>query len=352
MELWGYWSFIPSLRTMGERAEKPLQRGEIVVFLTPHDPSKIAVKRIVGLPGDIVKPLEGYEGDDEVIIQYNHMWVEGDADDREKSRDSNWYGPISQSLVIGRVIAIMEPWWSPRWLDLEQHKWPARQKGRVQEKAIKPADPDEDAWKKDWLDGRAQFFLDKLQTESTWVTNLLMTSADKRKEMARLYAHAVKERSTDDPRTREATGSLIDKLDDIFTKAGLQLVLDEHNFPILKRTEEGEHLIREHWRKKSDEEKYTPNQLLERKKKQMDMALARSRQELQQYDDWAWYEKYRPRSVLEAKLHRVEREFEEQMRILEEDLERERRLEEKERRRREAERVVAPGHQGVEGLGR
>jgi hypothetical protein len=45
------------------------------------------------------------------------VWLEGDAEDPRKSLDSNTYGPVSISLITGRVIAVVWPrmrllrWW-------------------------------------------------------------------------------------------------------------------------------------------------------------------------------------------------------------------------------------------------
>lgn len=326
--LWGQWLFTLSKRAMGQGPEQPLQRGEIVVFLTPHDPSKIAVKRVVGLPGDIITPLEGYEGAKEVTVQHQHIWVEGDADDREKSRDSNWYGPISQNLVLGRVVAIMEPFWRPRWLAPKEHQWPARQKGRVAEDAVRVKDSKAADWKEQWLNGGANYFLSSLETKSKWLADQLMVSEAKRQSFGELYSEAWKERSENDPQTKEGTGNLIEVLDGIFTSAGLQLILDEHNNPHLVPTKEGEAMLKEHLRKKSPEEKLTPEQLLQHHRAQMERSLKEHQEQLDRFDDWAWYKRYRPKSILQNRLDRAKGQFEEQQRLLEKDLAREKREEE------------------------
>lgn len=49
------------------------------------------------------------------IVPYNHVWVEGDAEDPRKTLDSNTYGPVSISLLTGRVVAVLRP--RMRWLD-------------------------------------------------------------------------------------------------------------------------------------------------------------------------------------------------------------------------------------------
>lgn len=49
------------------------------------------------------------------IVPFNHVWLEGDAADPQKSLDSNTYGPVSISLITGRVFAVLGPRW--RWLN-------------------------------------------------------------------------------------------------------------------------------------------------------------------------------------------------------------------------------------------
>lgn len=84
------------------------------LFRSPANPSHVAVKRVVGLPGDRIttrKPcLRATQ-----IVPYNHVWVEGDAEDPDRSMDSNTYGPVSISLIGGRVMGVLSP--RMRWLD-------------------------------------------------------------------------------------------------------------------------------------------------------------------------------------------------------------------------------------------
>lgn len=88
---------------------------------SPANPTHTAIKRIIGLPGDRIitrdpcmKPTQ--------IVPFNHIWVEGDAEDPRKSLDSNTYGPVSISLITGRVMAVVWPRW--RWL-----KWSDWERG-------------------------------------------------------------------------------------------------------------------------------------------------------------------------------------------------------------------------------
>jgi signal peptidase I len=111
---------------IGYRFEEP-QRGEIIVFRYPNDPSEFFIKRIIGLPGETVEVL-----DNKVVI-YNTEYPNGFVldeseylspttettgrkrttlnsgeyfvlgDHREASMDSRAFGPIDRSKIIGRV---------------------------------------------------------------------------------------------------------------------------------------------------------------------------------------------------------------------------------------------------------
>ncbi|KAK6948567.1 hypothetical protein Daesc_010337 [Daldinia eschscholtzii] len=81
----------------------------------PYDPEVEAVKRIVGLEGDIIRTRSPYPSPT-VRVPMGHVWVEGDGGKR-LSRDSNDYGPISTNLITGKVTHIV---------------WPLHRFGRVQ----------------------------------------------------------------------------------------------------------------------------------------------------------------------------------------------------------------------------
>lgn len=103
-----------------------LERGMIVTFwfelLKPSDtidanadhrspdhPEVLAVKRVIALPGDKVYTRAPYPYPT-AIVPSGHVWVEGDNRDRDASKDSNYYGPVSMSLIAGKVSHVLYPW--------------------------------------------------------------------------------------------------------------------------------------------------------------------------------------------------------------------------------------------------
>lgn len=114
------------------------------MFSTPHDPEKLAVKRIVALAGDIVTPISrqqregsGYDEIDidsgevtKVIVPWGHVWLEGDNE--KMTRDSNDYGPVSISLLTGVATRIV--WPRERWgrIGLEGNGWRERCRDRME----------------------------------------------------------------------------------------------------------------------------------------------------------------------------------------------------------------------------
>jgi signal peptidase I len=95
--------------TSKERSQ--LQRGMIVSLWAPHDPERRAVKRVIGIEGDVVTPAPrkngSMESKESILVPWGHVWVEGD--NQEHSLDSNDYGPISKSLITGVATHILWP---------------------------------------------------------------------------------------------------------------------------------------------------------------------------------------------------------------------------------------------------
>lgn len=94
-------------------ATHDLHRGDIVTFITPYDPKQLAVKRIIGLEGDLVRTKKDKHTG--IRVPRGHVWVEGD--NSKYSHDSNNYGPISASLVTSKATHVI---WPPsRWQKLD-----------------------------------------------------------------------------------------------------------------------------------------------------------------------------------------------------------------------------------------
>ena len=98
------------------------QRGDVVVFHNPADPSHDFIKRVIGLPGETITIRDGrvYVNGmrlEEPYIQNfcrgtvcDDTWEIGPdeycvlGDNRSSSRDSHNFGPISRDLIIGRAF--------------------------------------------------------------------------------------------------------------------------------------------------------------------------------------------------------------------------------------------------------
>ncbi|HUJ93822.1 MAG TPA: signal peptidase I [Terriglobales bacterium] len=99
-----------------------IQRGDIVVFRYPRDPSKSFIKRVIGLAGDRIRieggqvyvngePLEedyvprAYEDQRsyvEIVVPPNSFFVLGDH--RSMSNDSRDFGPVNESYIYGKAV--------------------------------------------------------------------------------------------------------------------------------------------------------------------------------------------------------------------------------------------------------
>ena len=99
-----------------------IERGDVVVFRYPRDPSKSYIKRVIGVAGDRIRIDGGqvYENGEavdeayvppayadsrsypETVVPQNSYFVLGDH--RSMSNDSRDFGPVNQSYIYGKAV--------------------------------------------------------------------------------------------------------------------------------------------------------------------------------------------------------------------------------------------------------
>ena len=103
---------------------RSVRRGDVVVFYYPNDPSKRYVKRIIGLPGDLVRIddegrvfVNGARLDEPYLspeytrlpdamqtteVADHHFFVMGD--NRDNSSDSRKWGLVPEKYICGEAV--------------------------------------------------------------------------------------------------------------------------------------------------------------------------------------------------------------------------------------------------------
>lgn len=110
---------------------RDIERGEVVVFRYPFDPSLYFVKRIIGLPNEVVEIRNGVVSVRTVggeIIVLNEPYISSEnrtqesntttlgeneyfvmGDNRSGSSDSRVWGPLQKKFISGRVLMRLYP---------------------------------------------------------------------------------------------------------------------------------------------------------------------------------------------------------------------------------------------------
>ncbi len=111
-----------------------VERGDIIVFHYPLNPSQELIKRVIGLPGDHISVKDGIvsvngQKIDEPYIAatplYNGEWDVPEenlfvlGDNRNDSSDSHSWGFLPFQNVVGKAVMI---YWPPPLWDIIQHK--------------------------------------------------------------------------------------------------------------------------------------------------------------------------------------------------------------------------------------
>jgi signal peptidase I len=131
-------------------AKKPIERGHVIVFKYPEDPTRDFIKRVIGLPGEKVElknkkvfindrpldepyvhflqpplaPNDPEYGTTEVQFNYGPVMVPPDSlfvmgDNRDNSKDSRFWGFLPRDQVKGRALLV---YWSYEASREEYHR--------------------------------------------------------------------------------------------------------------------------------------------------------------------------------------------------------------------------------------
>lgn len=125
----------------------PPERGQVVVFRYPHNPQEYFIKRVIALPGETVQIKDGQvwifnadhpngfavneeylspdlitygQSEEKVEVGTDEYFVLGD--NRNASKDSRNFGPVSKNFITGKVL--LRGWPLNKMMFFGQNAWP------------------------------------------------------------------------------------------------------------------------------------------------------------------------------------------------------------------------------------
>lgn len=104
------------------------ERGDVIIFKYPNNPSRYFIKRVIGLPGETVEIVNDVvhitSGDTKIILDEPYITLQRDSnmtmaladdeyfvmgDNRLASLDSREWGPLQEDFITGRALVRLLP---------------------------------------------------------------------------------------------------------------------------------------------------------------------------------------------------------------------------------------------------
>jgi len=106
------------------------QRGDVIIFKYPKDPTKYFIKRVIGLPGETVEikgnDIKIYNSENPDGLKLDQPYVENVSsnelktmlgetdyfvmgDNRRESSDSRYWGALPRDMIVGRALLRLLP---------------------------------------------------------------------------------------------------------------------------------------------------------------------------------------------------------------------------------------------------